>query len=160
MISEKDISIIKNKLRKYIKDDSYLVDELTSISLIKINRYKYYNNSEDKYYTALLKTVAKSVFFSYERKRKTKKESLLILNEIDSISPYNADDIVIQKENEKMVFEIIDFLSQSQREVVLMKFYLDLTYREISEILNCSINTALGIMTHAKTKIQKHFTEA
>jgi RNA polymerase sigma-70 factor (ECF subfamily) len=160
MISEKDILIIKNKLRRYIKNDNFLIEELTSTCLVKIDKYQYYNNSEDKYYNALLKTVAKSVFISYERKKKTKKGRLLVLNEMDSISSYNADDIVIKKENEKIVLEILDFLSKNQKEVVLMRFYLDLTFREISEILNCSINTVLGIMTHAKTKIQKHFKEA
>jgi RNA polymerase sigma-70 factor (ECF subfamily) len=158
MISEKDISIIKNKLKYYVKGDDHLVDELTSTCLFKINRYKYYNNSGDKNYNALLKTVAKSVFISYQRR--SKKETLLILNEIDSISSYNADDAIIKKENEKMVLEILNFLTPSQRDVMLMRFYLDLTYREISEILNCSINTALGIMTNSKLKIKKKFIKA
>jgi RNA polymerase sigma-70 factor (ECF subfamily) len=158
MISKKDISIIKNKLKYYVKGDDYLVDELTSTCLFKINRYKYYNNSGDKNYNALLKTVAKSVFISYQRR--SKKETLLILNEIDSISSYNADDAIIKKENEKMVLEILNFLTPSQRDVMLMRFYLDLTYREISEILNCSINTALGIMTNSKLKIKKKFIKA
>lgn len=158
MISEKDISIIKNKLKYYVKGDDHLVDELTSTCLFKINRYKYYNNSGDKNYNALLKTVAKSVFISYQRR--SKKETLLILNEIDSISSYNADDAIIKKENEKMILEILNFLTPSQRDVMLMKFYLDLTYREISEILNCSINTALGIMTNSKLKIKKKIIKA
>lgn len=155
MISEKDISIIKEQLKVYLKNDNDIVDELTSVSLLKIARYKYYNNTNNKNYNALLKIVAKSVFFSYHRKQATKKNKLLVFCEIDSISSYNADDKINKQEQEYLVNKIFSFLTERQREVVLMKYYLGLNYREISEILNCSINTALGAMQDAKVKIRK-----
>lgn len=157
MISEKDISIIKKELEYYLKNDKNLIEELLNTSLIKISRYNYHKKKNDKYYNALLIKVARSVLFDYKRKEKFSK---IILKEIDDISTYNADYKIIKSEEKKLAEAVINFLSDRQREVVLMRVYLGLTYKEISEILNCSINTALGIMIHSKKKIRKHFLMA
>ena len=53
------------------------------------------------------------------------------------------------------VKKLISFLPSSQREVVEMRYYQDLSFKEISEKMNISINTALGRMRYALLNIRK-----
>ena len=49
----------------------------------------------------------------------------------------------------KDVRRLMDHLPDLQREVVYMRFYQDLSFKEISDITGVSINTALGRMRYA-----------
>lgn len=53
------------------------------------------------------------------------------------------------------VRRLMDFLPVQQKEIVYMKYYQDLTFREIAEILDISINTALGRMRYALINMRK-----
>ena len=59
---------------------------------------------------------------------------------------------------ERVLYEVralIDFLPDDQREVVMLRFYGDLSFKEIAEITNVSINTALGRMRYALINLRK-----
>ena len=49
----------------------------------------------------------------------------------------------------KDVKHMVDMLPTLQREVVFMRFFQQLSFKEIAEITNVSINTALGRMRYA-----------
>ena len=51
--------------------------------------------------------------------------------------------------------KIIETLPETQKEVVLMRYYKDLSFKEIADITNVSINTALGRMRYALINIRK-----
>lgn len=53
------------------------------------------------------------------------------------------------------VRRLMDKLPENQREVVFMRFYQDLSFKEISEITGVSINTALGRMRYAILNMRK-----
>ena len=53
------------------------------------------------------------------------------------------------------VVSLVDYLPQSQQEVVRMRFFEDLSFKEIAEKTNVSINTALGRMRYALMNIRK-----
>ena len=53
------------------------------------------------------------------------------------------------------VRRLVDFLPDNQREVVYMRFYQDLSFKEISEITGVSINTALGRMRYGILNMRK-----
>ena len=62
------------------------------------------------------------------------------------------DNVEVQMINEQTLVDVrrlIDALPQNQREVVYMRFYQDLSFKEIAEITGVSINTALGRMRYA-----------
>lgn len=59
---------------------------------------------------------------------------------------------------ERVLYEVrmlIDFLPEDQREVVMLRFYGDLSFKEIAEATNVSINTALGRMRYALINLRK-----
>jgi RNA polymerase sigma-70 factor (ECF subfamily) len=59
----------------------------------------------------------------------------------------------------KDVKGLLAFLPEEQREVVIMRHYMDLSFKEIAETTNVSINTALGRMRYALINLRKLIEE-
>lgn len=62
---------------------------------------------------------------------------------------------MIDKQTLEEVKGLIGLLPQGQRDVVLMRFYQDLSFKEIADITGVSINTALGRMRYAIINLRK-----
>lgn len=71
-----------------------------------------------------------------------------------------ADEALSLSEDVECLKECIDKLSPEQREVLLLRHESDLTFREIAELTNCSINTALGRMRYALLNLRQMMLEA
>jgi RNA polymerase sigma factor (sigma-70 family) len=67
----------------------------------------------------------------------------------------NVEDDISRKETRKEIKSLIDLLPQEQKEIVFMRHYLDMSFREISELTNISLNTALGRMRYAIINLRK-----
>ncbi|MBP6432763.1 MAG: hypothetical protein KA319_13445 [Ferruginibacter sp.] len=50
-------------------------------------------------------------------------------------------------------------LQKDQRVVIILHYYADLSFKEISDPTNCSINTALGRMRYGLINLRKMMTE-
>jgi RNA polymerase sigma-70 factor (ECF subfamily) len=50
-------------------------------------------------------------------------------------------------------------LPDEQREVIVLRHYADLSFKEIASMTNCSINTALGRMRYGLLNMKKMMTE-
>lgn len=61
----------------------------------------------------------------------------------------NREQEMINQQTLKEVRGLIALLPESQREVLLMRVYDELSFKEIAQKTNCSINTALGRMRYA-----------
>jgi RNA polymerase sigma-70 factor (ECF subfamily) len=53
------------------------------------------------------------------------------------------------------VVKLIDFLPYDQQEVLKMRIYDDMSFQEIADIIDVSINTALGRMRYAVINLRK-----
>ena len=67
----------------------------------------------------------------------------------------NVEESLVLDEKCKQVKELIDELPPEQREVVILRHYSDLSFKEIAEITGVSINTALGRMRYALNNMRK-----
>ena len=67
----------------------------------------------------------------------------------------NREREMIDAQTLNEVKALIRLLPKTQREVVLMRFYQDLSFKEIAELTNVSINTALGRMRYALINMRK-----
>lgn len=68
------------------------------------------------------------------------------------------ENVEMQMVNEQTLSDVrrlLDALPDNQREVVYMRFYQDLSFKEISEITGVSINTALGRMRYALLNMRR-----
>ena len=61
----------------------------------------------------------------------------------------NIETQLVNEQTLRDVRRLLDALPDNQREVVYMRFYQDLSFKEIAEITGVSINTALGRMRYA-----------
>jgi RNA polymerase sigma-70 factor (ECF subfamily) len=50
---------------------------------------------------------------------------------------------------------MLDQLPEDQREVIVLRHYADLSFKEIAAMTNCSINTALGRMRYGLINLRK-----
>ena len=62
---------------------------------------------------------------------------------------------MITEQVEKDLKKIIEELPNDQKEVLMMRIYQDLSFKEISELTGVSINTALGRMRYALMNLRK-----
>jgi RNA polymerase sigma factor (sigma-70 family) len=72
-----------------------------------------------------------------------------------SDSNLNAEKSIIKEQVEKDVRRIIEELPDDQKQVLMMRMYQDMSFKEISERTGVSINTALGRMRYALINMRK-----
>ena len=66
-----------------------------------------------------------------------------------------TEDVMVQSQVVKELKILITYLSAEQKEVLEMRFYADMTFKEIAQECNISINTALGRMRYALINLRK-----
>ena len=74
-------------------------------------------------------------------------------------SDTNIEDDYVKKQVKKDIRSMINCLPADQREVVIMRHYADMSFKEIADITGVSINTALGRMRYALINLRKMMGE-
>lgn len=69
------------------------------------------------------------------------------------------EDQIITSETHHQIRSLVELLPEDQREVVQLRYYSDLSFREIAEQTGVSINTALGRMRYALINLRKLIKE-
>ncbi|WP_418603841.1 RNA polymerase sigma factor [Hwangdonia sp.] len=67
----------------------------------------------------------------------------------------NAEKTIIKEQVEHDVRRLVNELPEDQKEVLMMRIYNDMSFKEISERTGVSINTALGRMRYALINLRK-----
>ncbi|UZD21769.1 sigma-70 family RNA polymerase sigma factor [Algoriphagus halophytocola] len=67
----------------------------------------------------------------------------------------NIEDRQVKEENIELVKRLIEELPEAQKEVLIMRHYLDMSFQEIADKTGVSINTALGRMRYALIHLRK-----
>ncbi len=142
-----------------VKDQDVAEDLLQDVFVKVIhtlNSDKY--NEEGKFQPWLLR-IAHNLAIDHFRKAKRYPTILLedgsnLLNSLNFASE-SSEQQQIKEETLVWVRNLIDELPEAQKEVVIMRHYLDLSFQEIAEQTGVSINTALGRMRYALNHIRK-----
>lgn len=71
----------------------------------------------------------------------------------------NAEQRIIRSQTHDKVRRLVDMLPPEQREVVILRHYADMSFKEIAKLTRVSINTALGRMRYALINIRKMVEE-
>lgn len=69
------------------------------------------------------------------------------------------DQIIMRSEMHNRIRRLVDALPEEQREVVILRHYADMTFKEIAGLTRVSINTALGRMRYALINIRKMMSD-
>ncbi|MFT7333419.1 MAG: RNA polymerase sigma factor (sigma-70 family) [Sphingobacteriales bacterium] len=134
----------------------------TFVKVIKTLRSGRYNE-EGKFLPWVLR-IAHNLTIDYFRKENRapfiNMPEEFDLFEILKIHDENAETRMIKNESHDKLRRLIDRLPREQKEVLVMRHYQDLSFKEISEITEVSINTALGRMRYALNNLRKLFEES
>ena len=79
--------------------------------------------------------------------------------DVINFSENGVDDRMMNEQTGDKVRRMIDQLPEDQKEVIVLRHYADLSFKEISDLTGCSINTALGRMRYALLNLRKMMTE-
>ena len=160
-----EILINKHKSRIYNFIDSKVLDRYTSedifqetfIKVIKTLKRGLYNE-EGKFLPWVMR-ISHNLIIDYFRKNKRLPtfdncESFDIFSILKDDLP-NAENIMIDKQIKKDLVKIISELPTDQKNVIMMRLYKNMSFKEIADISGVSINTALGRMRYAIINIRK-----
>ena len=79
--------------------------------------------------------------------------------EVLSFSDENAESGMIRRQSHDRVRNMLQRLPEDQREVIILRHYADMSFKEIAAVTNCSINTALGRMRYGLINLRKLMTQ-
>lgn len=144
--------IVKNQ---DVADDIFQETFVKIIMTIKQGRYV-----ETGKFSAWVTRIARNLVIDYLRQEKSENlisidnDDVDILNRRD-LSDSTIEDNMVQTQICNDIRRLIHSLPDSQRNVIEMRFYQNMSFKEIADATNVSINTALGRMRYALMHIRK-----
>ena len=165
---EELISRHKNKVYTYINlyvRDQALAEDIFQDTFLKvIQSVKTGKYSEDGKFLSWVMRIAHNLII--DNFRRIKQLNTISNDGSDSDlfnSPKFSDDNIendyVRKQIKKDVRHMISFLPDEQREVVVLRHYADMSFKEIADMTGVSINTALGRMRYALINLRKMMEE-
>jgi RNA polymerase sigma-70 factor (ECF subfamily) len=150
------LMIVKDR---FITEDIFQDTFMKVITLIQTKQYQ----DEGKFSHWVIR-IAYNMAVDYFRKVKknttiTNSESEIFSQENRFVEEQEADTNILQNENEHILTELLKRLPNEQREVVVLRHYADMSFKEIAEMTNNSINTVLGRMRYALINLRKLLTQ-
>ncbi|MEO7314423.1 MAG: sigma-70 family RNA polymerase sigma factor [Ginsengibacter sp.] len=79
--------------------------------------------------------------------------------EVLNFSEPGVDEKLMQGQSHQRVSKMLDMLPEDQKEVIVMRHYAELSFKEIAKLTDCSINTALGRMRYGLINLRKMMIE-
>ncbi|MBP6072361.1 MAG: sigma-70 family RNA polymerase sigma factor [Flavobacterium sp.] len=135
-------------------DDVFQDTFIKVIKTLKSNSY----NEEGKFLPWVMRIAHNLIVDHYRKNKKMpmlrETEEFSIFNILTDSSP-TIEGLIISDVIEKDLQKLILELPNDQKEVLMMRIYQDLSFKEISEITGVSINTALGRMRYAVINMRK-----
>lgn len=150
---------VYNKIH-FIVRDSELANDLFQDTFIKVIRLlkegKYIE--EGKFQPWILRIAHNMAIDHFRRNKKMKmvrsRDEYDVFATIDNEEPH-IEDKLVETQIHSDVLKLIDELPMDQQEVVRMRMYQNLSFKEIAETTGVSINTALGRMRYAVINLRK-----
>jgi RNA polymerase sigma-70 factor (ECF subfamily) len=153
----------KDRIYRFIYSKVYdrdVTEDIFQDTFVKvINTLKRGSYNEEGKFLPWVMRIAHNLVIDYFRRnnRIPKFESNDDFNIFSVLSDgdLNAERSMIKDQVEKDVQRLIEELPEDQKEVLIMRIYKDMSFKEISEQTGVSINTALGRMRYALINLRK-----
>jgi len=94
-----------------------------------------------------------------KRRTKVSPSETFDIFDVLEVKDDNMETMMIKDQTYTKVRELVDMLPPEQREVVILRHYADMSFKEIAALTRVSINTALGRMRYALINIRKMVDE-
>ena len=137
-----------------LSDDIFQDTFIKVINTLKTKSY----NEEGKFLPWVMRIAHNLVVDHYRKSNKMpfnrETEEYSIFNYMSDNAP-TIESKMITDQVEADLTRLLDELPEDQKEVLVMRMYQDLSFKEISELTGVSINTALGRMRYAVINLRK-----
>ncbi|MBY0542643.1 MAG: sigma-70 family RNA polymerase sigma factor [Sphingobacteriaceae bacterium] len=140
--------------------DQYLAEDIFQDTFIKvINTLRGGRYNEEGKFLPWVMRIAHNLVIDYFRKEKrtpiiTSADGTDVLNLIQ-IYEESAEERMLREQSYTDLRATIQLLPDEQKEVLIMRHYAGLSFKDIAELTDVSINTALGRMRYALSNLRK-----
>jgi RNA polymerase sigma-70 factor (ECF subfamily) len=151
-------SIVMMVKDRSLADDIFQDVFIKVIDTIKAGQY----NEEGKFLPWVLRIAHNQCIDHFRRVKKNPSMSCGDQTEMSAsalITNENAETSIIQLQSASNIQGLLNKLPEDQREVIVMRHFANLSFKEIAEKTNCSINTALGRMRYALINLRRLMAE-
>jgi RNA polymerase sigma-70 factor (ECF subfamily) len=140
---------------KELAEDIFQDTFIKAIVFMKQGRY----TDSGKFYPWLSR-IAHNLIVDHFRRNHLEQHISSDAQEVDllnviSLSEGSIEDVIVNEQVLADVVKLVNYLPDNQQEVVRMRFFEDLSFKEIAEVTGVSINTALGRMRYALMNMRK-----
>ncbi len=149
------------KIGEYIKDNDEKEDVLQDGIEKALNSLRAGKYTENGTFGAWLSTICRNLCIDILRRKKIRPTSsydehpLLVL--YNQNRERSQEEFMIMTEEAGRLHKLIDELPDAQKDVVVLRYYYDMSFEEIAELKGININTALGRMHYASIKLAEKF---
>ncbi|MCW3806243.1 RNA polymerase sigma factor [Plebeiibacterium marinum] len=158
----------KNRIYSYIlmmvknqelAEDIFQDTFVKVITNLKLGRY-----TENGRFASWVMRISHNLIIDYYRKQKNMQVVSNDSNDYDLLnspkySDSNIEDKLVFSQILKEVGDLVDYLPDNQKQVVQMRHFMGLSFKEIAEETGVSINTALGRMRYALINMRNMMEE-
>ena len=164
ILIERHAKRVRDYIRMMVKNNEIADDiyQETFIKVVKfINEGRYKDNG--KFLSWVLRIAHNQVIDHFRQMKQQNNISEAdagydILNAKKFADP-SVEDKIVNEQIESDLRKLIEKLSEEQKEVVMMRYFDEMSFKEIAEQTNVSINTALGRMRYALINLRKMIKE-
>lgn len=142
-----------------VKDQGVAEDLLQDVFVKVIHTLNADGYSEEGKFQPWLMRIAHNLAIDYFRK--SKRYPTIIMEDGENIfntlqfAELSIEELQVKEDTTELLRRLIDELPEAQKQVLLMRHYMDLSFQEIAEQTGVSINTALGRMRYALINLRK-----
>lgn len=147
--------IIRTVKNEDVANDIFQDTFVKAILTIKQGRY-----TENGKFPAWITRIAHNLIIDYYRQTKAENLQSSSISEVDvlnrkELSEATIEEDIISRQLMEDVRSLIKYLPDPQREVLTMRFYRNMSFKEIAKETRVSINTALGRMRYAVLNLRR-----
>jgi len=148
-----------------VKDRAIAEDIFQDTFIKVIHSLKKGNYSHDNKFVSWVMRIAHNLAIDYFRKKKqlqtvpNKNEDGIDIFNNQRFSESTIEDKIVKDQITDTVRMLINELPDDQKEVIILRHYVDMSFKEIAEKTGVSINTALGRMRYAVLNLRKLIDE-
>ena len=139
---------------RYIAEDILQDVFIKAINIIKQKKY----NEQGKFLPWILRIAHNQAIDHFRKEKRNPKITLADGSDIFNCLKFSEDfseSERLSKDSKKFLKKTIENLPEKQKQVLIMRHYMDMSFQEIAEATNVSINTALGRMRYALIALRK-----
>lgn len=143
---------------EYLADDIFQETFIKVIHTIKAGKY----NDEGKFLPWVIRIAHNMVIDHF---RKVKRGPVVVnadgydIFELLDFSEDNSENKIVKQQMDVDLKRLIQLLPDDQKEVLIMRHFCDMSFKEIADITDVSINTALGRMRYALSNLRRMIEE-